>query len=443
VRGGVVVPAIGVAVTLIGPIALLRYHEFNETLDGASFGAAAAAAFSAGLAVVAGAGSLSSGLRPTGAPLPWIERLVALGIATPVLAMSAVGVASAAMWLRFRAPVEDRRRLGPVGNPVVAVALALALVIGGAVLEPLLPVGLWLAALVGLDLVGLVLLRHAIHVGLLEEADETPIGPEIVCANCGHRTATHTFCGNCGIALKALPKPGSAAGDVLPGQSAGRLAEAGIGPRLAVYAAALAAIAGIAILIAVLSAPPARTPACTPGVPCGAPPVVVSHAVSARVDAPFSGYASWRSSGLGYSLTYDPRSWQVEADNADSVELSAGDGVSTIVIDGSTAEQATPSALLAAKASELKGDLLGLQSDTSPDDQLLGSHIGTISGDGAVYKGTINTPQAPDTTVSIAMMAAGDPRITVLATVVADPQNLRFIYQQADGIINSIQWGAG
>ena len=441
-RGGVIVPAIGVAVTLIGPIALLRYHEFNETLDGASFGAATAAAFSAGLAVVAGAGSLQSGLRPAGAPLPWIERLIALGVATPVLSMTAIGIAAAGLWLRFRAPVEDRRRLGTAGNPAVALTIAFALVIGGAVLEPLLAIGLWLLALVALDLVGLVLLRRAIHVGLLEEADEIPVGPEIVCANCGQRTATHTFCANCGIALKALPKAGSGAGDAVPGQSPGRLAGTGIGLRLTAYAAALATIAGIGVVIAVLSAPTARTPSCAPGVPCGAPPVVESHVLASPVDAPLPGYASWRSTGLGYSLTYDPSYWQIETDNADSVELSSADGVSTMVIDGATASQVTPAALLSGKVAALKGDLLGLQSDTSPDDQLLGSHVGTISGIGAVYKGTISTPQAPDTTVAIALMAAGNPRLTVLATVVADPQNLRFVYQQADGIINSIDWGS-
>src|ERR1700761_7590131 len=88
IRGGVVVPAIGVVVMLIGPIALLRYRMFSETRGGAGLGGATAAAFSAGLAVVAGAGSLSSGLRPAGAQLPWVERLVALRIATPGLSMA-------------------------------------------------------------------------------------------------------------------------------------------------------------------------------------------------------------------------------------------------------------------------------------------------------------------------------------------------------------------
>ena len=440
IRGGLIVPAIGVAVTLIGPVALLRYRLFNETLDGATFGAATAAAFTAGLTVVTGVGSLRSGLRPTGAQLPWIERLVALGIATPVLSMAAIGTASAALWLRFRAPVEDRSKLGPAGNPAVAIVLAFALVIGGAVLEPLLATGLWLAALAVLCLIGLMLLRRAIHIGLLEEADEIPIGPEIVCANCGHQTASHTFCGNCGIALKALPNAGRAGPDVRQGEAGARLGHTRLAPRLALYAAALATVAGVGALVAVLSAPAPRTPACQPGIPCGAPPVV-AHALTSQIDQPFQGYATWQSPGLGYALTYDPTYWKVEGQNADSVELQFADGLSTIVINGSPASQGTPAAALSAKVGVLRGDLLGMQTDTSTDDQLLGSHIGVIAGPGAVYKGTINTPQAPDTTVAIAFMAASNSRVTILATVVADPRNLGIVYQMADGIINSIDWG--
>jgi hypothetical protein len=440
ISGGLIVPAVGVAVMLVGPVALLRYRLFNETLDGATFGAATAAAFSAGLAVVAGVGSLRSGLRPTGAQLPWIERLVALGIATPVLAMAAIGIAAAALWLRFRAPIEDRSRLGPAGSPVVAILLAFALVIGGAVLEPLLTTGLWLAALAVLCPIGLMLLRRAIHVGLLEEADEIPIGPEIVCANCGHETASHTFCGNCGIALKALPNAGRAGADVRQGEAGARLGQTRLAPRLAAYCATLAVVAGIGVVVAVLSAPATRQPACQPGVPCGAPPVI-AHALSAQIDQPFQGYATWQSSGLGYGLTYDPKYWKVEGQNADSLQLQSVDGVSTIVINGVTATQATPSALMSGKLSVLRDDLLGLQTDTSANDQLLGSHVGAIAGPGAVYKGTINTPQAPDTTLPIALMAASNGRVTILATVVSSPQNVAFIYQEADGIVNSIDWG--
>ncbi|MFZ0387764.1 MAG: hypothetical protein WAL22_19020, partial [Solirubrobacteraceae bacterium] len=175
-------------------------------------------------------------------------------------------------------------------------------------------------------------------------------------------------------------------------------------------------------------------------IPCGAPPVV-GHALSTQVDAPATGYATWQSMDLGYGLTYDPTYWKVEGENADSLELRFADGLSTIVINGTPATRATPSVLMSAKVGALRGDLLGMQTDTSTDDQLLGSHIGAIAGPGAVYKGTINTPQAPDTTLSIALMAASNGRTTILATVVADPRNLGIVYQMADGIVNSIDWG--
>jgi hypothetical protein len=45
-----------------------------------------------------------------------------------------------------------------------------------------------------------------IHFGLLEEAREVEIGPTLRCPNCGQETPHHTFCGNCGISLAALPR---------------------------------------------------------------------------------------------------------------------------------------------------------------------------------------------------------------------------------------------
>ena len=36
--------------------------------------------------------------------------------------------------------------------------------------------------------------------------DEIPIGPAILCPECGKETPLHTYCGNCGTSLKALPR---------------------------------------------------------------------------------------------------------------------------------------------------------------------------------------------------------------------------------------------
>jgi ribosomal protein L32 len=54
--------------------------------------------------------------------------------------------------------------------------------------------------------VALLWLRRVLHLGLLEEAFEIEIGETVTCANCGQPTRRHTFCGNCGISLHALPK---------------------------------------------------------------------------------------------------------------------------------------------------------------------------------------------------------------------------------------------
>lgn len=206
VRQGLILPFAGLFVVLVGPLLLLRYHRFNDVLDGVTFGAAAAAAFGGAEAITYGVHFFGSGVRPGGAIGPWIWRLLSLGLGMPILMMGAAAAVCAAVWLRYRAPARDAEALGPVGHPVVALPLAAALVTGGAVGETFLPTWAWLLWLAAFDLVVIVMLRRAIHVGLLEEALEIPIGPELTCPNCGEQTARHTFCGNCGISLQALPK---------------------------------------------------------------------------------------------------------------------------------------------------------------------------------------------------------------------------------------------
>jgi hypothetical protein len=203
---GLVLPFLGFWVLLVGPLLLLRYRRFNSVLDGVTFGACAAAAFGGAQAITYGFHVLGAGLRPGGADVSWIWRLLSLGIAMPVLMMGAAAAACAALWLRHRAPARDAEALGPIGHPAVALPVAALLVMGGAVGEVFLPAGGWLAWLIAFDLVVIVLVRRAIHVGLLEEALEIPIGPEFTCPNCGQQTARHTFCSNCGVSLQALPK---------------------------------------------------------------------------------------------------------------------------------------------------------------------------------------------------------------------------------------------
>jgi hypothetical protein len=203
---GILLPLLGVVLMLVGPLVLLVYPRFNDVLDGATFGSSAAVSFAGAEVITYGFSILSGGLRPQGAVLQWLGKLTTIAVAAPVLEMAAIGAVAGAFWLRFRAPVRDRSVLGVLGQPAVAVVVAAVLIAGGFSLQPLMPVGWWLLCLVALDLVALIWLRNVIHLGLLEESAQRPIGPPIRCANCGAETPRHTFCINCGISLQALPK---------------------------------------------------------------------------------------------------------------------------------------------------------------------------------------------------------------------------------------------
>ncbi len=442
--GGVLIPAIGVLAMLVGPLMLLRYRRFNETLDGAAFGAASAAAFAAAEAVVVGVGVLSGGLRPAGNAAPWVARLVGVAIASPVVSMSVIGAAAAALWLRYRAPAKDRAALGWAGTPAVALVLAVLLVIAGSVGETFMAAGVWLAWNLLLGLFGLLLLRRALHVGLLEEASEHEIGPEVRCANCAAMTPSHTFCADCGIALKALPKVRARTeGAAAAGSFGGRLTTEAAGRRSgrrrpAAAGTAIAVVAAIALVAAAIAAPLRHKPRCGANRPCGSPPILgVSQAV-------FPGYTDWRSPAYGYSLRFVSGQWKIANDSRTDVSLENGDGISTISFHAAPATRATPSELIDQTLTALRGQTLGLVSDTDPGDTLLGTGVGLRPGPGSAYSATTTTPQGPNTPVSIALMGATDGRLSIVVSVTAsanDPDSRQRVYEQADDIVNSVRWG--
>ncbi len=218
---GVLLPLLSVALMLAGPLVLLPRPRFNDVLDGATFGAGSAAAFTGAEVLVHGIDTLRAGLRPPGEVAPWLVRLSEIAIALPVLSMSVIGAASAALWLRYRAPVRDRRALGPWGLPAVAVPLAAAMIVAGALVQLELPSGAALAVLAVLDVCGLIWLRRVVQVGLVEEALEIESAEQITCANCGHPTRRGNFCEHCGIAQLALPKERVAGGPVEPVEPVG------------------------------------------------------------------------------------------------------------------------------------------------------------------------------------------------------------------------------
>ncbi|MET0772951.1 MAG: hypothetical protein ABWZ82_07695, partial [Candidatus Limnocylindrales bacterium] len=121
---GVVGPIIAVLLMIAGPAVLLPYKRFNDVLDGATFGVASGVAFIGAQTLVTSVNLFASGLQPVGEVVPWVVRLLVLGVGVPVIAAGAIGGLAGALWLRYRAPVKDHGRLGPVGQPVVAFVIA-------------------------------------------------------------------------------------------------------------------------------------------------------------------------------------------------------------------------------------------------------------------------------------------------------------------------------
>ncbi len=206
---GVALPILGGAIAIVGPLLLVRRPVFNDVLDGVTFGATAGSVFLGAQTLAGASGLLSGGLRPVGAAGPWLVQLLTVGVAQPILSAAVAAIVAGTIWLRVRAPARDRQAMGPVSNPFVAI-LAGAVVLGaagiGRFVLPSIAALVWLVVLAA---VALVWMRLLIHLGLLQEAAEIEIGPQVVCPECGALTPHHTFCISCGIALRALPRVSS------------------------------------------------------------------------------------------------------------------------------------------------------------------------------------------------------------------------------------------
>ena len=437
---GVVLPCAALLLAIAGPLVLLPYRKFNDVLDGVTFGACSAATLLAAEAITNSADFLHLGFHPAGDHGLWIARLLTLGIALPVLGAGVSGSVCGSFWLRFRGSARDRDALGPLGRPFLAVPLAAAALVGAYVSA--LYVGQWwtLAITLLLAAAALVWLRWMIHIGLREEAGEAPVGPPVTCPNCRHETPLHTFCGWCGVSMRALPKRGASSAG-LPG----RRTRLGAGVKIGILAFFGASAIGLTALAIVLTRPPASSPACQPGVPCAAPPstpVPAPHLVAGI----FRSGTEW-TSDLGVDVRY-PSSWDEVASDTRHliVQVSLGNGTEVAVGVFVQPGKVTPQNALNAVLGDQRANFLGVQHDTSPANQILSPEIGFVHGISAVYKATVDNPPSPSAQVEIALEAArrGSATVVVEAITNEEPSSSDSApfpsLQAADIVLDGFQW---
>jgi hypothetical protein len=431
---GVALPLISIVLILAGPLVLLPYRKFNDVLDGATFAVASAVTFVAALALFESSALFQEGWRPPTATWPWVVRLLEHGIALPLLAAGAAAGASASLWLRYRTR-SGRRALGPFGHPLVALPAAGGLLVAGAIGQLELPRTAALALLLVLDAIALVWLRLVIHVGLQQEAAEIDVGPSVTCANCGDETPSHTFCGRCGIALKALPKrAGSEPAD-----------EPSDGLRiqpvllLGLFALALAAAVGAGALTVGFGSSQPQAPCETLG-DCGP---VRSSALG--TGSPLVVKTPWRSA-LGFQLEYDPAHWTVAGSGPQDLTLRGENG-EVLTIEGAQGTQ--PADLLEARVAKLRDDLPDIKANADPRREVLGPSIGSRQGIGAVYCGTISTPQGGNSAADVVVLAAsaegGSPGVAVslVTNSCQAAPNEQIGFLRADAVLNTFRWPGG
>jgi len=361
----VLLPLIGLAAVLAGPLVLLRYRNFNDVLDGVTFGGAAAVTFAGAELLTHSSVFLSAGLQPAGLVAPWTVRVLTLGVAVPVLAAATVGAAAGALWLHYRGPATDSRRHRLLAQPALAVSLAALLLVGAALLQLYLNRWAALAALVVLDVFALIWLRVLIHVGLLEEQGEVVVSTGEPCPNCGRTVPRGAFCSYCGVAVRALPK--SARGH-------GRVGRRWL---IARFAVGLAVLVGVAVAVMAAVAPAAyHSPCNKPGVPCASPPQLPDTARTPD-------YRAWVSAG-GLRVTYDARAWRVVQTSASQLEMIFSNDleltIATSATTGSSDEQA-----LDGELAYLRGRYPDLELD--PSHSLDFAAVGPVSATGALYAG--------------------------------------------------------
>jgi hypothetical protein len=260
----------------------------------------------------------------------------------------------------------------------------------------------------------LVWLRRLIHLGLRQEAGERPIGPEIECPSCHTRTPAHTFCGNCGAALHALPKARAPHEAAAP-----RPARTGRGVEIAVFGALAAAALGLAAIAIAVSRPAATKPVCKPGVPCAAPP-------SAPVAAPravkglFESGTAWRSD-RGVNLRYGSE-WHVlkQSSNGLVLQASSKSGLYVVVLVLVEPGTVAPSHAIADQVSRQPDGFLGVQRDRSPDHEILSPNLGFAHGTAALYSATVDQPPSPGEKVELAFLSARRAGSTVVVEAITN-----------------------
>lgn len=211
----VLAPVVGEAIRQLGPILLAARPEFDDLMDGLTFGVISGVGFATADTLVKHWPLITGGYAGVSDAPTWISLLVLEGFVKPLLMGTATGIACA----EFSGLGEGYDGFSPRYLRGLAEAIgANVLFAGGTYLLGFLgsPVlALVLSILWGLAILAVLILRirTALHRGLMEAALESTararsIGPGLeFCPSCEMPLLPGAlFCSNCGISVRAAGK---------------------------------------------------------------------------------------------------------------------------------------------------------------------------------------------------------------------------------------------
>ncbi|HET7482859.1 MAG TPA: hypothetical protein VFK89_08360 [Actinomycetota bacterium] len=140
---------------------------------------------------------------------------------------------------------------------------------------------------------------------------------------------------------------------------------------------------------------------------------------------------------LGWQVQYSPEYWKAVDEGADSLQLQDVGGHPVWVTIEATSGDTDPQALFDDKVKTLSEQILGMKETNVPEFAITNPGVGDRHGPGALYTGTVDSPQGPSTPVGVAVMSATDGDVTVVVSVVADQKNYGYAAQQGDSILNT------
>jgi hypothetical protein len=196
---------------------------------------------------------------------------------------------------------------------------------------------------------------------------------------------------------------------------------------------------------------PSGQPPATPGSSAAPGPSVAPTASPSSDSPPALAGTLFRDDALGWSFEYNERDFTVSDTRPGLVILDGVDLDTQVWVEVKSADDASPSDLMALELSDVDRMMIGRVVDRDGYDALLGPSIGYVSGDGGVWSGTIvsrdGSPVAPGGATAI---VATDGRLTAAVVVVVgnpdarfgDDTQQHFARAAADLILKTFKWTA-